>query len=132
MDERADFYTGTGLGAYYIGSLTRYGDPVSVPTDILIQINWRMYEHLVEEHLKESRYGVLYEWLWPYNHSGATDFTYFFINGKVFCTMNGGPYFDPLMIKQGHDLKKATKHGTKPEFPIIGGKTSGRIVTEAV
>lgn len=130
--DRADFYTGSGLNAFYIGSLSRYGDPISVPADILIQTNWRMYEHMVEEHIQNSKYGHLGMWIWPWPHSGSTDYAYFFINGKVFCTMQGGSFFDPIKIKQGEDMKKSIIPGTIPEFPLIGGKHSGSTFTKVV
>ena len=121
MGTRADFYVGV-RDPKWIGSISRDGNPWHIPCKILIQVNETMYEETVIEWLQINPTGNVDQWLWPWEDSQLTDYSYFFSRayGKVYAyTMNHKLMFDPLRIMQGDDLSSA-RVMISPTFPKMG------------
>jgi len=121
---KADFYIGIDKDAKWIGSLLKYGDPVSIVIPrFLLMTNPVDYEELFTELLEELYYGVKPEDGWPHlwQDSQMTNYSYHLFNGKVWCSMMGGQLFDPLVIIGGEDLIAAEKYAPriKVEYPFM-------------
>ena len=130
MGTRADFYIGV-RGPRWIGSLSMDGHPWNIACKILIQVNKTMFEETVIEFLEMKPGGNVERWLWPWEDSKMTDYSYFFSNayGKVYAySANDKIMFDPLKIMQGEDLNSARVdievHFPKMGVPIHGPKTT--------
>lgn len=122
--DKADFYIGIDKYAKWIGSLMRYGDPVSIIMPrFLLSKNPVEYEELFTEILEEVCYNVKPEDGWPHlwQDSQMTDYSYHLFDGKVWCSMNGGQLFDPLVIIGGEDLIAAEKYAPriKVKYPYM-------------
>ena len=83
MGSNADFYTGQGREAKWIGSIDQDGYPDAIPAEILIQVNEIMFEELVVDFLQSRRprsyissEGDRWPWLWV--DSNMTDYAYMF------------------------------------------------------
>jgi len=112
MGTRADFYVEKYDRLMWIGSLFKDGDPIKIPTDILIQINPTIYEEMVVDFLEEKDSAIRSNgdrWPWPWKDSRMTDYAYLFTADQVIGYESyGGKLFNPVKIVQGHDLKTAS------------------------
>lgn len=118
--DKADFYIGIDKYAKWIGSLLKYGDPVSIIMPrFLLSKNPVEYEELFTEILEEVYYSAKPEDGWPHlwQDSQMTDYSYHLFNGKVWCSMMGGQLFDPLVIIGGEDLIAAEKYA--PRIKVV-------------
>ncbi len=108
MGTRADFYIDRDEKLEWIGSIYKDGAPCNIPTDILIQVNPVMFEELTVEFL-ESQDSVIRKngdaWPWPWEDSRMTDYSYIFMNDKVYAfapqSIDDHLLFDPLKVVQG-------------------------------
>lgn len=121
MGTRADFYIGV-RDPKWIGSLSMDGHPWSIACNVLIQVNKTMYEEKVVDFLETNPAGNVEKWMWPWEDSQLTDYSYFFSNayGKVYAyCMKEKMMFDPLKIMQGEDLNSA-RVDIDVTFPKMG------------
>ena len=123
---RGDFYIGIGPSARWIGSTTHDAFPSKIPCEIIIETNETMFEELVMEFLLSDRAASIIptegdRWAWPWRNSRLTDYTYMLDvkAGKVIASNFGSPFFDPLKIRQGEDLRTSTLKMKQPRFPIM-------------
>jgi len=126
MGTRADFYIGV-RDPKYIGSLSQDGHPWNIACKILVQVNNTMFEETVIEFLEMKPTGTVEKWLWPWEDSQLTDYSYFFslAYGKVFAySMRDKIMFEPLKVMQGDDLNSAILM-IKPTFPKMGEHIHG-------
>jgi len=121
---KADFYIGIDESAKWIGSALKYGDPTSINPKVLLIKNAMEYEDVISDFDNS----FIYHWIkpedgWPHlwQDSRMTDYSYHLFNGKVWCSMNGGQLFDPLIIIGGEDLIAAEKYAPriKVKYPIM-------------
>ena len=122
MGTKADFYVEKYDRLMWIGSLFKNGDPISIPTDILIQVNPVTYEEMVIDLLESKNSAIRSngdKWPWLWGDSRMTDFTYIFAANQVMGFESyGGKLFDPVKIVQGEDLKTAS-HPFDIIFPTM-------------
>jgi hypothetical protein len=114
---KADFYSGLHEDSQYLGTITTFGSPWNIPLNILLSTNKTEYEELIDSFLDE-RGVVIREWdhLWP--DSRGTDYSYFFHEGKVYCSIMGDKLFDPVEVIKGEGLTEATTD-IYPRFPLM-------------
>lgn len=124
MGTKADFYCGLESKRNWIGSVYNSGDIWSIPLEILIQVNKSMFEELTIDFLKEkggsiNDNGDLWPWLW--SDSRITDYSYIFLPkyDKVFMSMMGNVFIDPIKIRQGEDIESARAGLGLPNFPCM-------------
>lgn len=125
---KADFYSGLHEDAVFLGSIQVSGSPWNIPLNILLSTNKTQYEELVDCYLDEC--GVISrEWdhLWP--DSRGTDYSYFFHEGKVYCSAMGDKLFDPIEIIKGEGLVEAFTD-IYPRFPLMSKYNAHVIVYE--
>ena len=116
---KADFYTGHGKSAEWIGSIFRDGMPDKIEEDILFSTTISQYERRVKTMLVKKKDSILPGdgWPWLWQDSKMTDFSYFFFNEKVYTSFMGGVLFDPILVKAGEDLKSSFIGFDPPVFP---------------
>lgn len=124
MGTKADFYSGLGSKRDWIGSLYNGGEVWNIPLEILIQVNKVMFEELTLDFLKEkggsiNDNGDMWPWLWA--DSRVTDYSYIFLpnHNKVFMSMMGGVFLDPIKILQGEDIETSNAGIWLPDFPCM-------------
>jgi hypothetical protein len=90
MGTRADFYIGHGEKAKWLGSIAWDGYPSNIPSSIKLAIEQKQFEDDVISFIKKSQ-GTLPEmgWPWPWNNSKTTDYSYLFIDNKVYISCFG-------------------------------------------
>ena len=133
MGTRADFYIGV-RDPKWIGSLSLDGHPWNIACKVLIQVNKTMFEETVIDFLETKPGGNVEKWLWPWEDSQLTDYSYFFSHayGKVYAySAKDKIMFDPLKIMQGEDLNSARVE-IDVTFPKMGADIYGPEVTEPV
>lgn len=118
---RADFYSGFGKNAKWLGSLNRNGMPDTIEEDIILSKSLDQYERRVKTMLIKNKNSVLpgNGWPWIWGDSRMTDYSYFFYKGKVYTSYMGGDLFDPILWKDGYDLNYCFI-GEIPKFPDMG------------
>lgn len=108
MGTRADFYVNKYDRLLWIGSLFQEGDPINIPTDILIQVNPATYEEMVVDFLKDKDSAIRSDgdkWPWPWEDSRMTDYSYAFLQDRVVAYSAASNHmFDPIRVVQGDDL----------------------------
>lgn len=116
---KADFYTGHGKSAEWLGSISRDGMPDKIEEDIIFSVTTAQYERRVKTMLVKKKHSILPGdgWPWLWSDSKMTDFSYFFFNEKVYASFMGGVLFDPILIKSGEDLNSSFIGFDPPEFP---------------
>jgi len=124
MGTKADFYSGLGSKRDWIGSIYRNGDIWNIPLEILIQVNKTMFEELVLDFIRDQEGSINDngdEWPWLWSDSRVTDYSYIFLpsRDKVFMSMMGGAFLDPIKIRQGEDKETANAGIWLPEFPCM-------------
>jgi hypothetical protein len=115
---KADFYSGLNEEAEYLGTIYRYGSPWHMPMMILLSSTKEEFKEGVSLYLENKELVPFLEWphLWP--DSLGTDYSYFFHEGRVYCSSMGGELFDPIEIIRGGVLTESYK-GSKPRFPLM-------------
>lgn len=124
MGTKADFYSGLESKRDWIGSLYRNGDVWNIPLEILIQVNKTMFEELTLEFLMRKDASISDrddKWPWFWSDSRITDYSYIFLpqHNKVFMSMMGGVFLDPIKILQGDDMEEAHANIWLPNFPCM-------------
>jgi hypothetical protein len=122
--DKADFYIGIDKYAKWIGSLLKFGQPIHIPTKILLVTNPIEYEEELNDLIFHRVYHDIYKGVstengWPHlwEDSQMTEYSYHLFNGKVWCSMMGGQLFDPLVIIGGEDLIAAEKYA--PRIKVV-------------
>lgn len=113
---KADFYLGFHENAKYIGTTLKNGSPWNIPLPILTAETKQEYLDRLNKYLENEIIEPFKEWphLWLDGH--GTDYSYFFHDGKVYCTNLGDKLFDPIEIINGATVNEATIN-TYPRFP---------------
>ena len=113
MGTRADFYVGRGLNAEWIGSIAYDGYPFDerrrngagkqweggVKQDVLVATDEASYREAVTRCLKvKSNEGTMpaQGWPWSWNTSHLTDYAYAFDEGRVWMSVFGSEWRDPV------------------------------------
>jgi len=125
---KADFYVGLNEESQYLGTIFRYGSPWHMPMMILLSSNEEEYREGVNLYLENEELMPQHEWphLWP--DSRGTDYSYFFYEGRVYCSNMGGELFDPIEIIRGGTLEESCI-GDLPRFPLMS-KYNGPVEIE--
>jgi hypothetical protein len=128
MGTKADFYCGLESKRNWIGSLYKGGDIWNIPLEILIQVNKSMFEELTIDLLKEKGGSIndnRDKWPWLWSDSRLTDYSYIFLPkyNKVYMSIMGNIFVDPLKIRQGEDLETAHANLGFPQFPCMSKAT---------
>ncbi len=123
MGTRADFYVGVGKDAEWLGSIAFDGHPDGAPTEsgAVIAVTEEAFREAVIKLAKQDDFTSSEQgWPWPWDDSGATDYSYWFTGNHV------------DIYSFGMSL---TKKGRRGEFPnmrarknVTMGKRSGLIV----
>lgn len=134
MGTRADFYTGVGKDAKWLGSIAWDGYPSGISGHVDLNItDAALWESAVASMLDKRNDGTKPEmgWPWPWDDSQTTDYAYAFSDGRVIASCFGGEWFDPKSPEPDD-----TSSG-KVEFPdmkdrkaITLGKRSGLMFFE--
>lgn len=125
MPSKADFYTGIGDDAEWIGSVMINGSPWHVPLEILIQVNKSTYEEAAIDFIAFLN-GYLHDrgekWPHPWCDSRMTDYSYLFDHRqeKVVMFQSGTSILvDPVKIVQGYAMEESIVYYGTPTFPIM-------------
>lgn len=136
MPSKADFYTGIGDDADWIGSIMIHGDPWRVPLEILIQVNKMTYEEAALDFIAFIN-GYIPDrgeaWPHPWSDSRMTDYVYMFDDRqeKVVMFQSGTSLLvDPVKIVQGYTMEESIVYYGTPAFPLMRPDT--KIQTEEV
>lgn len=122
--KRADFYIGLETPRW-VGTFLDHGGPEDVPYEVLMQVNEVMFVEVLDDILRIFPFGRQEDDGWPHQwaDSQMTDYVYYFHKGKVYMSMmDEGQHtkiFDPVIIKQEYDLRKAYKCTMVPKFPSM-------------
>lgn len=105
MGTRADFYVGKGKTAEWQGSIAWDGHPERINSAILQAKTAKAFKARVHTFVSKRDDGTLPHqgWPWPWENSRVTDYSYWFIAGKVWASYFGGPFFDPLLPEPDFD-----------------------------
>jgi hypothetical protein len=106
MGTRADFYIGNGEKAKWLGSIGWDGSPSNIPPSIKLATKPKQFEDEVISFIKISQ-GTLPEmgWPWPWNNSSTTDYSYLFIDNKVYISWFGQNAY-PAMLYDNFEEDK--------------------------
>jgi hypothetical protein len=128
MGTRADFYTGRGESAEWLGSIAWDGYPSGIPTELLgasTEDAFRTALAAFGPH-RDDWTAPEMGWPWPWDTSHTTDYAYAFDGGHVWGSCFGGAWFD------GREDEPDDKAGPCAVFPdmterknVTYGKRSG-------
>lgn len=115
MGTRADFYTGRGRNAVWIGSIAWDGYPEGIENEILKATTEKEFREGIAEHMsaRDDFTSPEMGWPWPWDDSRITDYSYAFDNGKVWASCFGHKWFDPLVPQSDDEDERSPKE----EFP---------------
>lgn len=131
MGTRADFYTGEGKNAVWLGSIAWDGYPRGIPDEIRIADTEAKYVKAVQAFLSTREDATEPEdgWPWPWNDSQTTDYAYTFRNSKVMASNYGRKWFNATEDNSSGD---AHRNVIFPDMSsrknVQMGKKSGLIV----
>lgn len=96
MGTRADFYVGAGEKAEWLGSIAwdGYVDNESLHPILLSRSEEKYREEVGKLSERNDFSSPENGWPWPWEDSGTTDFSYFFVRGQVVFCVFGEGYFD--------------------------------------
>lgn len=134
MGTRADFYTGVGQKAEWLGSIAWDGYPSGLPKNILKATDKIEYVNAVALFI-ESRGDATqpaYGWPWPWENSCTTDYAYTFRKGGVWASCFGSKWFDPLKSEPENMKSGVTSFPDMTKIQRVNfGRRSGLIVLTA-
>jgi hypothetical protein len=95
MGTRADFYIRTGEKVKWLGSIGWDGYPSNIPSSIKLATSQKQFEDEVISLIKTAQ-GTLPEmgWPWPWTNSRTTDYSYIFIDDKVYISHYGSEAYN--------------------------------------
>lgn len=100
MGTKADFYIGKGKKAKWLGSINFDGYSKGIPKTILKSTNKGQFRARVLKFLQGLERGNFRlakdGWPYPWRSSHDTDYTYIFVDGKVWASKYGQQLFDPF------------------------------------
>ena len=111
MGTRCDFYAGKGPGAEWLGSVAVDGDPSNFPR-IIGAATESAFRTAVATELKGRDDGSTPDtggWPWPWEDSRTTDYAVAFFDGKVWASLFGHDFFDPLDPPEDAYIGRKTK-----------------------
>lgn len=140
MGTRADFYTGRGETAEWLGSIAWDGYPAGVDQSVFVAAGEVSYRTAVLNFLNRED-GTLptMGWPWPWDDSNTTDYAYAFDGGMVYGSSFGGPWFRVDLDAENGGEPDPESHGnalgTAATFPNMAerrnmaySKRSGTII----
>lgn len=108
MGTRADFYTGRGKSAKYLGSIAWDGYPSGISSELLMSRTAEDYgRNLAGFSLTKEDWSTPEKngWPWPWDNSNTTDYAYAFEDGQVWISNFGRPWFKASDIPRDKDGK---------------------------
>jgi hypothetical protein len=142
LGTRADFYVERGEDAEWLGSIAWDGYPSGLSRDesgvkddpVLTATTEPVYREEVDKLLARREDATRPEqgWPWPWTDSQTTDFAYTFDGGKVWMSIFGRPWADPLEWNFEKDYPDTDERVPFPNMEdrqaVTFGRRSGVII----